>query len=308
MNAASRSARALAVCAVGALALGSCSPRRFVAARLGSALAAGGAGWASDDDPRLVGEALPFALKTYESLLAETPEHVGLRLAACRGFASYAAGWVEPEAERLETADFAASQEERRRALRLHLRARDHCLRAWETELPGFGAVLRRDPEPALARVRREQIERLYWTAAAWGSAVSLGLDRPELVAELPLVRALFARASALDPDYDRGALAEAMVALESVSELLGGSPDRARRQFERAVALSRGERASPYVTYARGVLVAQQDRKGFREMLEKALAVDLEASPADRLANRLAQERAARLLARADELFFVEE
>lgn len=308
MKAPRNSARALAAAVLAALALSSCSPRRFAAARLGTALAAGGAGWASDDDPRLVGDALPFALKTYESLLAETPEHAGLRLAACRGFASYAAGWVEAEAEELESVDFAASQVARRRALRLHLRARDHCLRAWEGELPGFAASLRRAPETALARVGPERIERLYWTAAAWGSAVALGLDRPELVADLPAVRALFARAVALAPDYDRGALDEAMIALESVSELLGGSPERARRHFERALALSRGERASPYVAYARGVLVAQQDRRGFREMLEKALAVDLDASPADRLANRLAQERAARLLARADELFYAEE
>ena len=89
---------------------------------------------------------------------------------------------------------------------------------------------------------------------------------------------------------------------------MLGGSPERARRHFERAVELSQGRRASPYVGYARGVLVAQQDRRGFRQTLERALAVDVAAAPADRLANLLAQERARRLLARADELFFEEE
>jgi len=73
-------------------------------------------------------------------------------------------------------------------------------------------------------------------------------------------------------------------------------------------VELCRGERASPHVTFARSVLVGAQDRRGFQDALERALAVNLEAAPADRLSNRLAQRRARLLLARVDELFFAEE
>ena len=39
----------------------------------GDALAGTGSTFASDDDPELVGEAVPFGLKTMESLLAESP-------------------------------------------------------------------------------------------------------------------------------------------------------------------------------------------------------------------------------------------
>ena len=35
----------------------------------------GGSAYLSDDDPALVGEALPFSLKLMESILQETPEH-----------------------------------------------------------------------------------------------------------------------------------------------------------------------------------------------------------------------------------------
>jgi predicted anti-sigma-YlaC factor YlaD len=297
----------LGVALAGAL-LSGCSLRKLAVRQLAGALAASGSTWSSDGDPALVGEALPFALKTHESLLAELPDDAALLLATCRGFASYAAGWVEAEAERLEGESFAAAQEGHGRALGLHLRARDYCLRALELRAPGSTAALRRRPESALGWAVAADVELLYWTAAAWGSAISLGLDQPELVADLPSVRALFARALALAPDWDRGAVHEAMIAVESVSEMLGGSPARAREHFERAVELSRGERASPFVAYARGVLVAQQDRRGFRATLEKALAVDVDAAPGDRLANLLAQERARRLLARADELFFEEE
>jgi predicted anti-sigma-YlaC factor YlaD len=73
-------------------------------------------------------------------------------------------------------------------------------------------------------------------------------------------------------------------------------------------VARSHGRLASPWVTWAASAAVAAQDRAGFRRALEAALAVDAESPSPDRLANRIAQERARRLLARADELFFAEE
>jgi len=290
------------------LPLAGCSLRKMALRSVADTLAEPGSAWSSDDDPDLVGEALPFALKTQESLLAELPEHRGLLLGACRGFVSYASGWIEPRAEALEADDFEAARAVSDRALRLDLRARDYCLRALELAHPGVSEQLRLAPESALAGTTRGEVELLYWTGAAWGSAVSLGLDRPELVADLPAVRSLFRRALELDPGFDRGALEEAMVAIEAVPELLGGSPERAGGHFRRALELSEGTRASPYVTYARTVLVARQDRRAFRETLEKALAIDLEASPRDRLANRLAQRRARALLARADELFYEEE
>ena len=46
---------------------------------IGDALAGGGGVYASDEDPEFVFEALPFGLKTYESLLETSPEHRGRR-------------------------------------------------------------------------------------------------------------------------------------------------------------------------------------------------------------------------------------
>jgi predicted anti-sigma-YlaC factor YlaD len=302
-----RSVRATALAAA-ALALAGCSLRKFAIDQVAAALAAPGTVWSGDDDPDLVGEALPFALKLQESLLAGSPENGALLVATCRGFVSYAAGWVEPAAERLESIDFEAARAARGRALRLHLRGRGYCLRALERALPGAARRLAIEPERALDGAGRGDVELLYWTGAAWGSAIGLGLDRPALVADLPAVRALFARALALGPGYDRGAVDEAMIAIESLSELLGGSPERARAHYRRAVELSGGRRASPHVAWALGVPVAAQDRREFRMALERALAVDADASEPDRLANRLAQERARRLLGRLDELFFAAE
>jgi predicted anti-sigma-YlaC factor YlaD len=117
-------------------------------------------------------------------------------------------------------------------------------------------------------------------------------------------VRALLGRVLALDPDFDAGAVDEVMIALESVPALMGGSEARARRHFERAVELTAGRKASPYVGLAAGIAVARQDRAEFEALLTSALAIDADAEPPLRLANLIAQRRARHLLEQADYLF----
>src|SRR5437899_12743766 len=73
-----------------AAVLPGCSLRSIAVNSLGNALARGGSNFASDDDPDLVGQAIPFGLKTMEGLLLEAPRHKGLLLAAASGFTQYA--------------------------------------------------------------------------------------------------------------------------------------------------------------------------------------------------------------------------
>src|SRR5436190_8814308 len=83
-----------------ALALASgCSIKRMAINKLGDALAGAGTTFASDDDPELVKAAVPFSLKLVESLLAESPRHRGLLLAACSGFTQYSFAFVNEEAD-----------------------------------------------------------------------------------------------------------------------------------------------------------------------------------------------------------------
>jgi len=84
----------------------------------------------------------------------------------------------------------------------------------------------------------------------------------------------------------------------------MGGSLERADEHFRRAVELSGGTQAGPYVTWAEAVAVSRQDRAGFRDALERALAIDPDRDPPSRLANLVTQERARALQAREDELF----
>ena len=98
-----------------------CSPRAYVVSRVADAVSSGGDSFARDDDPELVREAVPFALKSMESLLDSQPDHKGLLAALCRGFTQYAAAFVRQDAE--EAQDPLVRRAGMERARRLLLRA-----------------------------------------------------------------------------------------------------------------------------------------------------------------------------------------
>jgi predicted anti-sigma-YlaC factor YlaD len=283
---------------------GGCSVRGMAAGVAASALTGGGDGFARDDDPELVRGAVPFGLKTMESLLDASPRNRKLLLGLTSGFTQYANAFVEVDALALRFSDAEAYAAGRARALRLYIRARDYGLRGLELRRAGTARALRLDPDAAVLAFGRQDVALLYWTGAAWGAAISAGLEDPAMLADFPAVRALLSRALALDPGFDEGSVHEAMLALESVPALMGGSEARARGHFEQALSLSGGQKASPYVGLASGIAVARQDRAEFESLLEAALAVDADAVPRLRLANLIAQRRARLLLAQADYLF----
>ncbi|MEI8243552.1 MAG: TRAP transporter TatT component family protein [bacterium] len=284
-----------------------CSVNRLAVNRLGDALAGGGATFAADDDPELVQAAVPFSLKLMESLLAESPEHKGLLLAAASGFTQYAYAFVQQEADELEGDSLARATAMRARARRLYLRARNYGLRGLEASHDGFRAKLYAAPREAVRLAARQDVALLYWTAASWAAAISLAKDDPALIGEIPQMEALMDRALALDEGFDQGAIHTFLITYEMARSGATGDPAaRARRHFERAMALARGTQAAPLVSFAEAVCVQMQDLQQFDELLKRALAINPDAHPETRLTNLVMQRRARWLLARRDELFLV--
>ena len=289
---------------VAASVCASCSIKKLAINGLADTLAASGDSFASDEDPDLIRDAVPFSLKTIESLLVEVPEHQGLLLTACSGFTQYAYAFVQTDAELIEARDYEASVAGRERALKMYRRALGYCLRRVELTHKGFRAAVENDPVAAVQAFSKDEVPLLYWTGAAWGAAVSAGSEQPELLNQLPIVRAIMARALELDETYERGGIHDVLISLDSLPEAMGGSVQNARRHFARSVELSAGQSASPYVSLASGISVAEQNRKEFEELLAKALAIDVNQVPRLRLSNVIYQRKARALLARADELF----
>ena len=258
--------------------------------------------YAADDDIEFIGSATPFGLKTIESLLATVPDHRGLLLAAARGFTQYAYVYIQVPSDELEEHDVSAAYAQRARARRMYLRARDYGLRGLRL---GAALQVQAHPAGALAAATREDVPLLYWTAVAWAAAISLGKDDPALVAGLPAVDALVNRAAALDADYDQGTLRTFLISYEiSRPNAAADAAQRSRAHFARAVELSNGQHAGPYVSLAESVAAAIRDRREFEALLDQALRVDPAARTDWRLANVVMQRRARWLRAHADELF----
>ncbi len=283
-----------------------CAVKRFAVNRVGDALASGGTAYSSDDDPELVREAAPFSLKLMESLLAESPQHRGLLLATTSGFTQYGYAFVQEDADEMEVTNVAAATALRVRARKLYLRARGYGLRGLEVNHRGFNAALRADPKAAVRMARKRDVPLLYWTAAAWGAAISVSKDTPDIVADLPKVEALIDRALELDEKFDHGAIHTLLIGYEMARP--GVKPDkaalRAKQHFQRAVELSGGHLASPLVAYAEAVCVQKQQRAEFERLLKQALAIDADQKAEWRLTNLVMQRRARWLLSREDELF----
>lgn len=269
---------------------------------LADSLAESGSVYMSDEDPELVEEAVPFGLKTMESVLDEHPEHRGLLVALTSGFTSYAAGFVEQDAFAIQTVDMDAADALMERARKLYFRAQRYGMRALSVDIEDFEARLRADAPGVLAEMEVEDIEALYWTAAAWGLAIAASDLDPDLVADFPLIEAMVRRALELDEDWDQGSLHDFMVVLES--DAPGGNLDEAERHFRRALELNGGQRAGTYVSMAENVSVRRQDGAQFVELLNEALAVDVDALPDERVVNIINQRRARLLLERSGDLF----
>jgi predicted anti-sigma-YlaC factor YlaD len=284
---------------------GCATVKRVAINKLGDSLAGSGTTFAADDDLELVGQAVPFSLKLVESLLAETPKHRGLLLAAASGFTQYANVYVQYDSEVIETESLEQAAGLRTRARRLYVRARDYGLRGLDVSHRGFSDGLRRNPKAAVGTTKAADVPLLYWTAASWGLAISLSKDNPDLIADQPIVEALIDRAFALDPDFDAGAIHGFLINYETSRQgASGDSAARARQHFDREVALTNGQLAAPFISLAESVSVPNQNRTEFEALLARALAIDADAKPEWRLQNLVSQRRARWLLTRKDDLF----
>jgi predicted anti-sigma-YlaC factor YlaD len=284
-----------------------CSLRTYAINMVGDALASGDSVYETDDDIELVGAALPFGLKLTESLLAQSPDHPGLLLTACRGFTMYSYAFVAYEAELLNEVDLDRARAMRRRARKLYLRGAHYGFHALERNYPGLEQALMTDPAAAAAKFGPRNATRdvplMYWTAAALGLAISASIDDAALLARLPEVEALLDRALALDEAWDEGALHEFKVIVAGGRPGRSGDKSAIDAHYTRALELSKGASAGLFVAYAEAVSLPAQNKAEFRTMLERAMAVDPDRQPRDRLATLVSQRRARWLLGRIDDL-----
>ena len=264
-----------------------------------------------DSDPQLVGDALPFAIKLYESLLAANPTHQGLKLTTGSLFIMYANAFVQGPAEMLSTSEWQAREAGMNRAKGLYLRGMEILYDALEAKYKGFKQAAAQAGsnedifQRHLNRLKKEDVGLLYWAVAGGLSAYSIDVLDFELSNRIPEWTAMINRAYQLNPDFEGAALNEFFVIFyASLPEMLGGDKEKAIYHFHKAVEKTEGNSAGVYVSYAQLISIPANDYETFMNNLEKALFIDPDANPSTRLVNIISQQRARWLLDNAWQYF----
>lgn len=276
----------------------------------GALTAEGGTVFTGDDDPQLIADALPFVLKTYESLLEALPEDVDLLLATGKTFCMYAYAFVQSPADTISDIRINEKTEHYMRAKKLYLRAHRYLLRALEVCHPGFRDLLEADKTgSALALTTPGDSSLIYWAGASLMGAFTADKFDMSLALNMPKAVAFMNHLLNINETYGNGSVHDFFISYYgSMPASMGGSEEKSREHFARSIELSEGKSAGPYVSLATSVCVSKQKVKEFKELLNKALAIDVDKNISNRLANIISQRKAKWLLEHIDNYFLLDD
>jgi len=296
--------------AAGGTTLSGCSLEQMTVRQTVDVMAEGAVAMDRETDPVFAREALPASLKTFETLLVKDPGNERLLELLAEGYFSYAFGFVEydlAEAQ-VEIAPEERIEKLRDRAVLHYLRARDYGFRLLDRPTlkeaamkPDLDVV-----QVELKKLEKEDVPGLFWAAYGWGSAINLAQQDPDLVAGLPVVEAMMERVAELDPSYyDSGVHTFFGVYYASRPKMAGGSPEKAKKHFEKAMERHGDRNLMIPFLYGRYYGAQTQNRELFDRMMKKVSEADLSEHPDRRLNNEVARKRASLWSEHADELFY---
>ena len=298
--------------AVWLAATGACSLNKIVMNKVAGALSrpSGNNVFTQDNDPELVGDALPFAIKLYESLLASVPNHEGLRLRTGSLYIMYANAFLQTPADMMPRQELDQKEFMLARAKNLYLRGRDILLVGLEKRNPRLLQQLKgRKYKEALASFTKKDIPALYWVAAGWVGAFGVDPFDMKLGLTLPQAAAIMERVTQLEPGFSSGAVHNFYILYYgSLPDYMGGDVEKAREHFRMAMAASGNRDTSPLISLATTVDVKEQNVEEFKSLLQKVLEIDPNADLDNRLVNILNQRKARWLLDHLDDYFLLEE
>lgn len=256
-----------------------------------------------EEDIEIAAQAGPTLFKLLEGIIHGKPKskkYLGLATNFC---GMYSFGILEDQAEMLKT------EESRDRVRALYKRGRLYGQRLLELSLPGFRESMRSGLDDfslfLSAKAKKKHAKDMFWTSFCWIGETQNSLNNPDLIAELPLVKAIVDRAKELDPTIFWGG-PDLFLGMYygSRSPMLGGDPKKAEKHFVSAKSISGGRFLMISVLQARYWSTQNLDHKSFHTLLEDVLDADPENMPEQLLANKLAQRRAQRYLSMEDEWF----
>ncbi len=244
-----------------------------------------------------VGEVSGLAMiKTLEVFSYQNPSNKTYLNLLARSYATYSFGFLENRMIQYQFKDPDKYQMYFARAKDFYHRGKNYGMSLLERKDRGLAQALGKGVEAVRKRMKgygRHRVEPIFWLAFNWGSLINLSKDDITAVADLALVEVMMARIVEVYPSFFYGGPHMFYgVYYASRPSMLGGSPEKAKENFEKAAEITKGRLLMVYALEAQFLAIQTMDRALFDEMIGKVTAGAVDGLPEQRLANALAKER----------------
>lgn len=236
-------------------------------------------------DIDLVCEGAPAYLLMLDSMLVSSPDNLELLLTTTQSYSAYATALEE-----------CGGAEGRIDAIAV--KAGLYGQRLLGRLLPSAGKGDSAAYEQNLTRLTVDDVPAAFWGASGWLTWVLRQKGSPESIADVVLIEKIMARLLALDESYQGGSIHLFFGGYYAAKpEMFGGRPDLSAKHFEKALALAQRRFLLTQTTYAATLARMTMDRELHDRLLGEVLAFPLDSAPEFGLSNRIAVNRAKRLL-----------
>ncbi len=255
-----------------------------------------------EEDTILAAQAAPANLKLIEGMARGDPENSEVQIAAAKLIGMYTFGFLEDCCE-----DEKEQAQANQRAKKLYIRGRAYAFRVLQQHTD-FQAMIKLDLEAFKKELKvfeKKHVPELLWAAFNWGLYINLSRDDISAVADLAKVAAMAERVVELDEGYFFGtAHLFLMVYYGSMGKALGGDPEKAKQEYEKAWKLSGEKYLMIKYLFAKYYCQQTLDQALFEKLLGEIIDAQDDLLPAQTLSNILAKQKAARLLKQAEDIF----
>ena len=225
-----------------------------------------------------------------------------------RALSSYS-GFIEDKMEEAEIAgDLETAEELRARAIDYYKRSEAYAFKALGKSNKTFNEARTVDLdtfEKALQKLKKKDVEPLFWAAYAMGRGISLQKDDPMQVIDLARVELMMGRVLELDETFYYGsAHLFYTVYYGDRSVSIGGDPEKAKEHIAHVDRINDGKFLMSKFYLARYYAYPKQDVKLYKQALQEVLDAPSDIFPGEEAATSLAKSRAKRWLDQTDVLF----
>jgi len=245
------------------------------------------------NDPQIVADAIPTYLLLQEALLLDDPENEVLLMSTANLYSSYG--------NLVENISTKRKKQISQKAFDLALNAaclheQDFC-QLNDRKFDEFTPIIDQYDDI-------DDLDILYSVGTRWIGWIQANSTDWNAIAQLAQVKYIINHVISVQDDYKQGEAYLYAAVMESlVPPALGGKPDLAKHNFDKAVKLSNGKNLMVYVLYAKHYARMMFDRDLHDTLLKKV--INTQADQQDlTLSNTLAKQMAEKLLQSADDYF----